>query len=87
MKNKKLKDSRISNLSKGKVKGIGFFEGIGLKIRGRIDGARNLPRENNDGSWVRPILKERFAPLMSLLLVCGVTFKLKKRRNMPDLVL
>lgn len=57
MKNKKLKDSRISNLSKGKVKGIGFFEGIGLKIRGRIDGARNLPRENNDGSWVSPHLE------------------------------
>lgn len=57
MKNKKLKDSRISNLSKGKVKGIGFFEEIRLKIRGHIDGARNLPRENNDGSWASPHLE------------------------------
>ena len=55
-KNKKLKDSRISNLSKGKVKGIGFFEGIGLKSRGRIDGARNLPRECGDGHWISPHL-------------------------------
>ena len=39
------------------------------------------------GAGFRPTLKERFAPLMSLLLVCGVTFKLKKRRNMPGLVL
>lgn len=57
MKNKQLKDSRISKLSKGKVKGVGFFEGIGLKIRGRIDGARNLPRENDAGCWVSPHLE------------------------------
>lgn len=57
MKNKKLRDSRISKLSKGKVKGIGFFEGIGLKIRGHIDGARNLPREGGDGCWDSPHLE------------------------------
>lgn len=54
MASKKLKDVRISNLQRGKMKGIGFFEGIGLNIRGRIDGARNLPRENGDGCWISP---------------------------------
>lgn len=57
MRNKQLKDSRISKLSKGKVKGVGFFEGIALKIRGRIDGTRNLPRESEDGGWVSPHLE------------------------------
>lgn len=56
MTNKQLRDTRISNLQKGKLKGIGFFEGVGLKIRGRIDGARNLPRECDDGHWLSPHL-------------------------------
>ena len=56
MTNKQLRDTRISKLQKGKLKGIGFFEGIGLKIRGRIDGARNLPRECDDGHWLSPHL-------------------------------
>lgn len=56
MKKNKLNGTRISYLHKGKVKGIGFFEGIGLKIRGRIDGSRNLPRECDDGHWCSPCL-------------------------------
>lgn len=51
-----IKKGRISKLSKGKVKGIGFFEGIGLKIAGRIDGSRNLPRECDNGYWISPHL-------------------------------
>ena len=53
MKNKSLKNSRVSNLNKGKVKGVGFFESIPLKIAGRSDGKHGLPREN-DGQWVSP---------------------------------
>lgn len=56
MKNKQMRNSRISKLGKGKVKGVGFFEGILLKITGRIDGARNLPRECDDGHWLSPHL-------------------------------
>ena len=56
MKNKQMRNSRISKLGKGKVKGVGFFEGILLKITGRIDGARNLPRECGDGHWISPHL-------------------------------
>lgn len=56
MKNKQIRNSRISNLGKGKVKGVGFVEGILLKITGRIDGARNLPRECDDGYWLSPHL-------------------------------
>lgn len=56
MEKNKRNGTRISYLNKGKVKGIGFFEGIGLKIRGRIDGSRNLPRECDDGHWCSPHL-------------------------------
>ena len=37
MKNNQMKNSRISKLSKGKVKGVGFFEKVSLKIAGFID--------------------------------------------------
>ena len=53
MKNKSLKNSRVSNLNKGKVKGVGFFESIPLKIAGRSDGKHGLPREA-DGEWLSP---------------------------------
>lgn len=56
MRKSKLTGNRISCLHKGKLKGIGFFEGIGLKIRGRIDGTKNLPRECGDGHWLSPHL-------------------------------
>lgn len=56
MKNDQMKNSRISKLSKGKVKGVGFFEKIGLKIAGFIDGRRSLPRENPVGGWNSPHL-------------------------------
>lgn len=56
MKNDQMKNSRISKLSKGKVKGVGLFEKIGLKIVGFIDGRRSLPRENPVGGWNSPHL-------------------------------
>ena len=56
MKNKKLKELRISRLSKGKVKGIGLFEESVLKIKGHIDGRRNLPRECGNGQWVSSLV-------------------------------
>ncbi len=54
MKKNCSKDSRISNLRKGKVKNVGFFEGIKLKTAGRIDGKRGLPRQDNNGHWRSP---------------------------------
>lgn len=48
--------SRFTNLRKGRIKGVGFFEKICLKSVGFIDGKRNLPRENQSGKWVSPHL-------------------------------
>ena len=56
MNKNKFKASRMSKLRKSNVKGIGFFEGICLKITGRIDGSRDLPREGGDGCWISPHL-------------------------------
>lgn len=55
MKNNKQKATRLSSLKKGKVKRIGFFERIELKIAGYADGKRNLPRDGASG-WMSPHL-------------------------------
>ena len=49
MKNNQQKTTRLSSLKKGRVKRIGFFERIGLKIAGYTDGKRNLPRDDASG--------------------------------------
>lgn len=56
MKKNKLRNYRLSKLRKGKAKGVGFFEGLGLKIAGSIDGSRSLPRDNGCDHWVSPHL-------------------------------
>lgn len=55
MKNDQLKKTRVSNLYKGKVKDIGFFEKNALKIAGYTDGKRGLPRDGTLG-WMSPQL-------------------------------
>lgn len=47
---------KSKKLRRGKLKGVGVFEGIYLKTVGRIDGTRNLPRACKDGSWTSPHL-------------------------------
>ena len=54
MNNNQMRISRISNLSKGKIKGVSFFERIFLKLSGYFDGKRSLPRENSSGEWISP---------------------------------
>lgn len=56
MKNNNAKNSRTTNLRKGKIKGLGFWEKIILKIAGLVDGARGLPREDDNGHWTSPHL-------------------------------
>lgn len=52
------KNNRLSSLSKGKVKGVSFFESLPLKIAGRIDGRRGLPRETGEGQWSSPHIEK-----------------------------
>lgn len=55
MENNQQKTTCLSCLKKGKVKRIGFFEKIELKIAGYADGKRNLPRDGASG-WMSPHL-------------------------------
>ena len=56
MKDQGIKQSRAVRLGRGKIRGVGLFERIGLKITGRLDGMRGLPREEPSGTWTSPHL-------------------------------
>ena len=55
---KRLRDKRIKKINNGKIKGIGFFEGIKLRITGLLDGFRKLPKEAPDGRWNSPFINQ-----------------------------
>lgn len=54
MKKKKVKSSRTKYIRKVKIKDIGFWEKIRLKIAGHMDGIRGLPRADKNGQWISP---------------------------------
>ena len=56
MKDQGFKQSRAVRLGRGKIRGVGLFERIGLKITGRLDGMWGLPREEPSGTWTSPHL-------------------------------
>ena len=60
MKKDKLRKKRLAALKKGKLKSIGFWEGLKLKIIGRIDGSRGLPKEDENGNWTSPHIDKEF---------------------------
>lgn len=48
--------SRITSLHKGKVKSLGLFETLKMKLLGWLDGRRGLPREDDEHGWRSPHL-------------------------------
>ncbi len=56
MKSRRLRNYRISKIRRGKIKSIGFFEGLRLKSIGCADGKRALPREDGSGRWISPFI-------------------------------
>jgi len=54
---KRFRKKQISSLKRGKVKPLGFFEGMALKYAGYKDGKRRLPAKEGD-TWRSPFLDE-----------------------------
>lgn len=81
MKNKQMRNSRISKLGKGNVKGVGFFEGILLKITGRIDGTEISPVNVVMGIGSLPISTGRFVLMTNFPVKCGDSFRLRKKMS------
>ena len=57
MESKRFRKKQISSLKWGKVKPLGFFEGIALKYAGYRDGKLKLPAKEGD-TWRSPFLDE-----------------------------
>lgn len=75
MKNENIKNSRTANLYKAKVKDLGFWEKISLKIAGFMDGVRGLRERMTRGTGSRRISIRRFVAMMSFLPGCLVSFR------------
>lgn len=62
MKSSDLRRKKMGQLVKGRVKHIGLLESLKLKVIGRTDGARGLPRQETDGHWTSAFMdRERNA--------------------------
>lgn len=51
LKKDALRNKRLVSLDKGKIKNIGIFENIRLRMSGTSDGARGFPRCIGEGKW------------------------------------
>ena len=54
----KMSKQRHKKVNTGKGKKVGFFESIGLKIKGSCDGRKGLPRQTDDKDWYSPFMNQ-----------------------------
>lgn len=54
----KMSKQRHKKVNTGKGKKVGFFESIGLKIKGFCDGRKGFPRKTDDKDWYSPFMDQ-----------------------------
>lgn len=54
----KMRKQRYKKVNTGKGKKVGFFESIGLKIKGLCDGRKGFPRQINKDDWYSPYMNQ-----------------------------
>ena len=54
----KVRKQRYKKVNTGKGKKIGFFESIGLKIKGFCDGRKGFPRQTDKNDWFSPFMNQ-----------------------------
>lgn len=54
----KMRKQRYKKVNTGKGKKVGFFESIGLKIKGFCDGRKGFPRQTNKDDWYSPYMNQ-----------------------------
>ena len=54
----KIRKQRYKKVNTGKGKKIGFFESIGLKIKGFCDGRKGFPRQTDKNDWFSPFMNQ-----------------------------
>lgn len=54
----KMRRQRYKKVNTGKGKKVGFFESIGLKIKGFCDGRKGFPRQTDKDDWYSPFMNQ-----------------------------
>lgn len=54
----KMRKQRHKKVNTGKGKKVGFFESIGLKIKGFCDGRKGFPRQTDSNDWYSPFMNQ-----------------------------
>lgn len=54
----KMRKQRYKKVNTGKGKKVGFFESIGLKIKGFCDGRKGFPRQTDKDDWYSPFMNQ-----------------------------
>lgn len=55
---KKMRKQRYKKVNTGRGKKVGFFESIGLKIKGFCDGRKGFPRQTDKNDWFSPFMNQ-----------------------------
>lgn len=58
MNREKMRKQRHKKVNTGKGKKVGFFESIGLKIKGFCDGRKGFPRQTDEKDWYSPFMNQ-----------------------------
>ena len=58
MDREKMRKQRHKKVNTGKGKKVGFFESIGLKIKGFCDGRKGFPRQTDSNDWYSPFMNQ-----------------------------
>jgi hypothetical protein len=53
-----MRKQRHKKVNTGKSKRVGFFESIGLKIKGYCDGRKGFPRQIDEKDWYSPFMNQ-----------------------------
>lgn len=54
----KMRKQRHKKVNNGRGKKVGFFESIGLKIKGFCDGRKGFPRQTDNEEWYSPFINQ-----------------------------
>ncbi len=54
----KMRKQRYKKVNTGKGKKVGFFESVGLKIKGFCDGRKGIPRQTDKDDWFSPFMNQ-----------------------------
>ncbi len=73
------------NLKQYKPEKVGFFEKIPLKIAGKKDGKRGIPKEDKNGNWTSPLIERELRAYDEFESKTYRNLQIEQRENYSEL--